>query len=816
MSAVLNVEQILRPSIHRDMTLFDQLSAQGEELVGQVHYSQKITEFVEDSDVHEAIPNNFESTMMELPSQAMTVDLMNFITRPYILTNFTWSSTDVFGSEIYAKGSLPADKTPLLTLPSAFKTKIQNKLNNIQYWRPEIELEVRVNGTNFHYGRLMFAVYPLGWELNPIYKASYNASTWKWFQVNPAAHQTVKFTLPYVHHMKKLSLTPNGLTGATRKQMTQMYEIRCFVMSPLLSAQQAAVAPVEVVVWGRIVNPGFSSYTFADSDIGAQGEEEENAKQGIVNTDEPLLPPLLSVDLNALNRTIDKISRIGLAGLSVPPNRTANNSMQLKNLDIARVDDTPNTRLLGASQGMAMRHEPNLVNACPSETNIVKFCSHPSLLYVGRLQAADKQNAIVWQQEVNFAHFDYHDFAFDPEVGTSWPTPLMYITRLFKFWRGSLKIHFSFIASSYHSAKLRFCWVPKPGPSQNFPISLNVDQTSNMLNVVMDINKQTEYSIIVPWDSNFDFIDIDNVSSEFANGKMYLQVINALTSSFNTPQPIYFQIFVSCAEDFQVALPRFGRSDHHGNPDYDSVPIPPVSVSTQTMHAQEGDVTECELPSSSYRCLMNQKYIPLGGSISSYRLDRVSNSYEMTDLMQLAHMLTPWFSGDWDSGQFYHRLNPYGHWMDAWDQQMWECAFPHLVAIFRYMRGSFRFAVTYRGNAIDDFAAVADMDGFAINKRFDDGETAGIDYNKLSYGGYFSTKTADTTADIFDVTLPYYCDISCIPTNFYSNATFITCPSLVWSIWASKAFYIIVLSAAGDDFMFGYQMGIPRIRYATS
>lgn len=805
------------PLIRVDSSL-NLMAQSGDENSDQTTYQQKLTTFVEDSEIHDSVPDSSDPHFRSYPPPSMAVDLENFIKRPYPIAKFSWLSTQAKGSQIYLYND--ATNHDPLYIPDCYNSILFCKLKHIQYWRPTFELEVRVNGTNFHYGRLMFAVYPIPAVNDPVYENYYNASTWKWFQVNPSAHQTVKFVLPYVHYLKKQSLTDNG---ENLKKLRQMWGIRCFVTVPLSSAQQLNVAPVEVVLWLRVINPNFSSYTFdgpnlaaqsGDGQLFAQGEEED-AQQGKIITDNEKFPPLMNIDLNAVDSIVTKIANMCKSGMSIPPTLEAIKSVQDKNIMTARVDDTPNTRVLGASQTARLQHTYMDVNGCPNETNIVKFCSHPSLIFVGRITAQQTPGTMVYKLPISPLSLTYTDYSFVPEPGTYWPTPLGYTARLFKYWRGSLKIHFSFVASSFHSMKLRIAWVPKPGDTLNYPATLDLEQTSNILNELVDINKQTEYSFIIPWDSNFDFLDMDSSQTgQFTNGCLYLQVVNTLTSSFDTPIPIYFQVFVSCAEDFQFAGPRTSHTAVYGVPDYDS-PVPTPTV--KKLYAQSGDTGDCELPSSSYKCLKRVKYKPFGGMSRPYRLGRIAMSYEITDFKQLANMLTLIDEQHMDAATgVAYDVTPMGSWKRSANDHMWDSYLPHILAVFRFWSGSVRFAVIPRGGALNQWRCTLKLGYSQLNDSFY--RTPDEIFHFSAEGEYLGLNSlVKATHDPIDITIPYYAPVSCVPINSTMRLPGVTVPTMNMIIANGEVEQVLnVYMAAGDDVIFGYQGGIPRCRLPTT
>lgn len=131
----------------------------------------------------------------------------------------------------------------------------------------------------------------------------------------------------------------------------------------------------------------------------------------------------------------------------------------------------------------------------------------------------------------------------------------------FAFWCGSMKYRFEVIASKYHNGRLRISYEPN---GANLSPEYNVAYSK-----VIDIAESRDVEFSVPWTQpeaykshapnlrDEYFIPpggIKNYNSEWANGIIYLSVLNELTSP-DASQPIYINVYASGGEDLHFGQP---------------------------------------------------------------------------------------------------------------------------------------------------------------------------------------------------------------------------------------------------------------------
>lgn len=774
-------------------------------------HMEKLTRFYDNSVVHKPEKETKESvsTMRPLPIQGTPVDIESFMFRPYKMSTISWASTSAIGTSLYS-AEFPKN---LLSTSST----LTSKLNEVAWWRPDLEFEIQINATKFHYGRLIAVIIPFSDTLSSSSTSAQLYSTWpEWYQLSPNAQQSLKIFVPYRHWIRKLSV------GNTSVVFDRLFTLNIAVASPLSSAMSATVAPAVVTVYCRVVAPNMGSFA---PDLSAQsGEEEALVAKGM--TAVPLKSTISKVidivtDSNVVVSAAKDITRLVYeAGMSIPINPAPTNSMQIRMPLLAKSNDLPNTVNLGPSVSACVdKDDRTLVNGTDDDMDIVKFVSQPSILYTGHVLSTSASGTIMWQTQLNPQVMVYGDYVFTPGTDLVYGLPIYYTARMFKKWRGSFKIHISFISSAFHSCRVRFVW--NPSPQSNAP-SYSDLQRVNMFNVLMDINKQTDYSILIPYDSCCEWLDCEMstskpITSSVGHCAMYLET--KLTSAVDTVQPIMYQVFISMTDDAQFAGPTLENGPTWGTPFLHDTPPPPPGLN---LVAQSSEVDECELPSSSSFCLRNTKYVSImGDNFTPRRVGGESTAFEFTSFKQLTNMLTPFkvvTTNDTDNFSGVE-ISPFAPITQDYKNDIYGSYYFNIRPIFRFGRGSVRIAALITSKTIQAVAylrpastsmavttlAVTDMPylGAITNLTFSSGSQ------------YFM----DTAQMPVDIVIPYYSNTPCLPLNADgTNPDYLYSASaavVVFSTQKTKDLKILYLIGTSDDFVFGTRIGVPVLKKFT-
>lgn len=200
------------------------------------------------------------SAILDFPDPYNRNDVYNVLNRQVKFTEFVWSSTDSDASCI-KQMVFPQD----IMNVSAY---MLNVLQNYRYFRSPIELEFRVNSTDWHFGQLMISYLPCGYNnlgdpWTPTNSASATGklsrfATIRQASVNPVAilsaqrKNVVKFTIPYLNDQLWYDLSDLGGENST---FGRMGICTVWVSAPLNQIGTTATPSVNVSVFGRFMNP---------------------------------------------------------------------------------------------------------------------------------------------------------------------------------------------------------------------------------------------------------------------------------------------------------------------------------------------------------------------------------------------------------------------------------------------------------------------------------------------------------------------------------------------------------------------------------
>ncbi len=420
---------------------------------------------------------------------------------------------------------------------------------------------------------------------------------------------------------------------------------------------------------------------------------------------------------------------------------------------------------------------------------------------------------------------------YNPAAGTLQVTPIAYLARLFTYWRGSFKIHISFVSSSFHSVRCRFMW--QPTPSSSALPTADLASSRDTYNVLMDINQQADYSILIPYEQCVQWSRVDNTLSPVSscNGWMAMFLETQLTSTLVTPQPIYYQIFVSMADDAQFAVPTCERLKTYGNPFYNDPPtllalksdsVDEVEDEEEELFAQTGEkILECEVPSSSAACLRDTTFVCIMGSpVTTRRIYGESTVFEYTSVKQLSNMLTPIEKITSANTNTYigRQFAPFGKLTAAYNDDAWNCMYNQIRAIYRFGRGSVRLTAIIDTSSIQATSYLRPGTEIGSTNQWtvvsNEPFIGTVDMNVMPGGFQYFMSTVYMPADII---IPYCANVPCLPyvtsaTGDGGSAAYGVAGNITFSTQLTVGLKIIYFAATHDDFIFGSRTGIPLLK----
>lgn len=135
--------------------------------------------------------------------------------------------------------------------------------------------------------------------------------------------------------------------------------------------------------------------------------------------------------------------------------------------------------------------------------------------------------------------------------------PFVWLARFFKYYRGGIKYTFKLVKTPFHSGRLSVTF-----STQNSNVSNS--GSTYVLREIVDIRTTNEFSIVIPYIRATNYIETDFgdiVLDEYSTlGRMQIKVLNELRAPETASTSIKILVYVSAADDFELAYPQNTRS----------------------------------------------------------------------------------------------------------------------------------------------------------------------------------------------------------------------------------------------------------------
>jgi hypothetical protein len=167
----------------------------------------------------------------------------------------------------------------------------------------------------------------------------------------------------------------------------------------------------------------------------------------------------------------------------------------------------------------------------------------------------------------------------------------------FRYWRGTMKFRFQFVCSKYHKGRVRIVYDPTG------TAAVTSSEFNTTYQTVVDISDTTDFTMEVGWGQNTSFrkrlqipstigqmygsTAINPASGQRSNGTLSVYVLNELAVPNSVAQnDIEVNVSISMGDDFEVAGPDFGDVQRLRLRDPDNV------ISPQAIEPHAGEVEE--------------------------------------------------------------------------------------------------------------------------------------------------------------------------------------------------------------------------------
>lgn len=695
-------------------------------------------------------------------------DLTTVLSRSYKIDGGLWGNDGA--------GTRLADYD-LAQLLVAANPWIGEKLQYFGFFRFDaIELSLRIQATQWHYGTLCISGLPDAPNDYRVDKTNTTLPGFQFLNNNPSLVQatqedTVEYQMPWPLPQPWVRL--NG--GDFRSDILKFY---IHVAIPLRTLGDDV--PVSYSVYARFINPRVSFPWIAQGSTQKRGETKEKTREN-----DQASTSWMDTIKSAVSTFSDvasvATSVASVAALLDKPTSTAGttNAVLMPGRDMSAIRGLDHSVRLGADQESQAPIESKLMPTDNPNPTIQDLCSVPSYFAFGSVSTSAATRSKLADYQLSPMTLQSQTGVHGTSVFSVLPTYLGWYTSFFQYWRGSLKLKFYFVTSSFISARLRFVW----SPNDDLPASLPDSHTGDYISRVVEVTANKEVSITIPWISD-QFWHSIGTDAQYPNekdlGHLGIYLENPIVSVTSTTVPtISWLGFVSAGKDYQVA--KFGRMvyDAEGtNSDWDTLNVGRFQFQSCVWEDFKEDF-EPLFPDASFFVDDCSMQADSGFSLCELMKRHHIQILKPVDLDRHFYQLDPW-STDHNSA---FNLAPFlcGH---------------------MYFRGSFRVKISW---SVEDIEHVPIVYGMTwLNKENT------LDGTFDTRPRYFTSNGQGTTKYL-EFEIPYYNTDPYVRNSYYSSDVTGNGVQMILPTTQTGVFDDIgsIGTAVGDDFAVGWLAAIP-------
>jgi hypothetical protein len=455
------------------------------------------------------------------------------LSKPIVIQTLSWSSTDVEYTNLF-DFNIPDVIASLDTIQS-------RTLRMYAFYRANWVLRFQLNGTKFHQGQLIAAIIPFN-QRSPISATAtggYVTPSLTGFpsvQISASATAPVELKIPFVHMydyfmsnaqnnlpLAKVQLAVlNILQHAAGASPALNLTISMYAEQPEVHVPMYDHATVfEGEAFGLFSNVAASLGHAATGNFKGFFQKGSDAQKDMANL-------------------FDKPSYVVTSPKTITPVSA-----------MAHGKGTETTIRLGLDPSAQSTQPPGIFGNVDSEMTFEHAAQTPML--VDKINWADTVAS-----STRLRYFPVTPLVSQP-VGTVstvqvWaPTHLAWVSSLYHFWQGAIKVRFDAICTGFHTGRLLIAFIPNGFTSP----SPTMTQAMSCPNVIMDIQSSTQVEFTIPFLSNTPYKRVDaTLDTTSVTGYLYVYVLNELVHPDNVAGDIALNVYFSAGEDMKFYVPK--------------------------------------------------------------------------------------------------------------------------------------------------------------------------------------------------------------------------------------------------------------------
>lgn len=474
----------------------------------------------------------------------------------------------------------------------------RKRLQTYAYFRGKVKARIVINGSPFWYGRIIAAFVPFTNSNAALTDASQNQSRLNTYLsqlphvfVDPNSSNSVELEVqPYmVRNWLRLNIAN---TDGGAGDFDNLPHLFISSINNLSNANAASTGSVEISVFAWFEDPEVSVPTQVflgapPSNLVNQGAKKLKSMVPKEDTEEKASmnsKPVISSVASTISTGLGAMSSLPVIGPFMKAGAVASGAVS----SIAK--------MFGFSRPMQLadthRFFPEAINNLSSTSGVftgykMSVDPHQGVTVDPRVAMLDGTDELSIQHIASKSSY-IHSFPVNENttaIGSFMVTPLLsnivdsveqfsscaFAAFPFTYWRGTVRIKFQVVASSFHRGRVGIYYDPVADSAAIFGDAA----IHTHMNLVVDLEELDEMELDIPWLSAFPYLkctkDVGDpayqtpvriingtsrirASNDENNGVIKMFMINELVSNTEPVTPIQINMFVSCP-DLQVAFP---------------------------------------------------------------------------------------------------------------------------------------------------------------------------------------------------------------------------------------------------------------------
>ncbi|QKQ15127.1 hypothetical protein [Lindernia crustacea marnavirus] len=485
--------------------------------------------------------------------------LQDFFSRPLKIGSYRWGVGSAFFEDL--------DPWSLYFN----NPRVVNRISNYKLLHAKLHVKIIINGTPFHYGRLLASYTPLPLtdqmtrNVALINADLVAASQRPHIYINPTSSIGGEMVLPF--------FLPQNLLDVTYYDWRLLGNLNIRSIQNLKHANGAVdTVTVSVFAWSEEVKMAIPTQFEPGTIVPQADEYGDKPISKIASAAAAMMTPLMMIPTiapfaRATQIGASAVSSIAkLYGYAKTPlldyqvRATTNTKYHWACTDIF---DYVNKMTVDSKQELTVDPRSTGLDST-DEMALLNIVKRESYLYSFPWEIGDLEESLLFNVVVDPCIFRSYDNGTNREIHMP---ACCYGAYPFKYWRGTMRYRFQVVCSNFHRGRIKIVYDPTSGTAVS---EYNVAYTT-----IVDISDKTDFTIDIGWGQPYTFKQHINFvnnsintvlntttlpysnSVTYGNGVLSVYVVNELTVPDTTiNNDIQINVFVSACDDFEVAAPE--------------------------------------------------------------------------------------------------------------------------------------------------------------------------------------------------------------------------------------------------------------------